>query len=95
MKTVYILNDEKKTEKRYLTKDGTVFEIREMAVQHEKRMKLIASIKEKYNTVFSNGDEVANSIIDGLQRMLEYDRRMVLNGLLYLTTERKSKKASV
>lgn len=95
MKTIYILNDEKKTEKRYLTNDGTVFEMREMAVQHEKRMKLIASIKEKYNTVFTNGDEVANSLMEGLQRMLECDRRVVLNGLLYLTTERKSGKSSV
>ena len=95
MKTVYVLNDQKITEKRYLTNDGTVFEMREMAVQHEKRMKLINSIREKYNKVFSNGDEVADSLMEGLHRMLECDRRVVLNGLLYLTTERKSGKSSV
>lgn len=95
MKTVYILNDAKETEKRYLANDGTVFEMRELAVQHDKREKLISSIKEKYNTVFTNGDDVANSIIDGLQRMLEFDRRTVLNGLLYLTTEKKTRKTSV
>ena len=94
MKTIYIKEDNQLV-KKYIANNGAVYDTKDEAVYSDKREKLISSIKEKYNTVFTNGDEVANSIIDGLQRMLECDRRVVLNGLLYLTTERKSQKSSV
>lgn len=94
MKTIYI-QENNDLVKKYIANNGTVYDTKDEAVYSDKREKLISSIKEKYNTVFTNGDEVANSIIDGLQRMLEYDRKVVLNGFMYLTTERKAKKTSV
>jgi len=94
MKTIYIKEDNQLI-KKYIANNGVVYDTKDEAVYSDKREKLIFSIKEKYNTVFTNGDEVANSIIDGLQRMLEFDRRVVLNGLIMLTTERKSRKTSV
>ena len=94
MKTIYI-QENNDLVKKYIANSGAVYDTKDEAVYNDKREKLISSIKEKYNTVFTNGDEVANSIIDGLQRMLECDRRVVLNGFMYLTTERKAKKTSV
>jgi hypothetical protein len=94
MKTIYI-QENNDLVKKYIANNGAVYDTKDEAVYSDKREKLISSIKEKYNTVFTNGDEVANNIIDGLQRMLEYDRRTVLNGFMYLTTERKAKKTSV
>jgi predicted heme/steroid binding protein len=94
MKTIYI-QENNDLVKKYIANNGAVYDTKDEAVYSDKREKLISSIKEKYNTVFTNGDEVANNIIDGLQRMLECDRRTVLNGFMYLTTERKAKKTSV
>ena len=94
MKTIYI-QENNDLVKKYIANSGAVYDTKDEAVYNDKREKLISSIKEKYHTVFTNGDEVANSIIDGLQRMLECDRRVVLNGFMYLTTERKAKKTSV
>ena len=94
MKTIH-MKENNELVKRYASNDGTVYEMKELAVEHDKRQKTIANIKEAYATVFDNSDEVVNSLIDGLQRMLEFDRRTVLNGLINLTIEKKPRKNKI
>lgn len=91
MKTIH-MKENNELVKRYASNDGTVYEMKELAVEHDKRQKTIVNIKEAYATIFDNSDEMVNSLIDGLQRMLEFDRRTVLNGLINLTIEKKPRK---
>jgi hypothetical protein len=95
MKTIHIKEDNVLV-KRYMTNDGKVYDTKDEAVDHERREKIKLKIKTAYATVFENSDEVVESILEGLYRMLECDRKIVLNGLINLTIDRKPrKKASV
>lgn len=51
----------------------------------------IKSIKKKiiksFGTVFDNPKEVTESLIEGLDRMLEYDRKLIIDGLKKITLD--------
>ena len=46
-------------------------------------------ILESLNTVYDNSEDVLESLLDGLNRMLEYDRRVVLKNLRSLVLNQK------
>ncbi len=91
MKTIHI-KENNMLVKKYMANDGMVYDIKDEAVDHERREKIKLNIKTAYATVFENSDEVVESILDGLNRMLEYDRRIILNGLINLTIDKKPRK---
>jgi hypothetical protein len=47
-------------------------------------------ILESLNTVYDNSEDVLESLLDGLNRMLEYDRRIVL--INFIKKNRKKNK---
>ena len=95
MKTIYV-SENNELIKKYMSNNGVVYDTKDEAVDHERREKIKLNIKTAYATVFENSDEVVESFLEGLYRMLEYDRRIILNGLINLTIDKKPrKKASV
>jgi hypothetical protein len=95
MKTIYV-SENNELIKKYMSNNGVVYDTKDEAVDHERREKIKLNIKAAYATVFDNSDEVVESFLEGLYRMLEYDRRIILNGLINLTIDKKPrKKASV
>jgi len=91
MKTIH-MNENNVLVKKYMTSDSTVYDTKEEAMYHEKREKIKLNIKTAYATVVENSDEVMESLLDGLYRMLECDRKIVLNGLINLTIDKKPRK---
>ena len=84
MKTIKKVKDSVET-KIYQARDGKQFENKNDCKTYEKRIKKIDNVKKSFMTVFNNGDDVYNSLCDGLNIMLETDRKNVLNGLINLT----------
>jgi hypothetical protein len=70
--------------KIYKTFDDVIFMNKKEALLHEKKEKKILAIQNAFATVYDNSDEVLESLLEGLRRMLETDRRTILNGLKYL-----------
>ena len=91
MKTIYV-SENNELIKKYMSNDGVVYDTKDEAVDHERREKIKLNIKTAYATVFDNSDEVVESFLEGLYRMLEYDRRIILNGLINLTIDKKPRK---
>jgi hypothetical protein len=91
MKTIYV-SENNELIKKYMSNDGVVYDIKDEAIDHERREKIKLKIKNAYATVFDNSDEVVESFLEGLYRMLEYDRRIILNGLISLTIDKKPRK---
>jgi hypothetical protein len=67
--------------KIYKTFDDVIFMNKKEALLHEKKEKKILAIQNAFATVYNNSDEVTESLIEGLRRMLETDRKTILNGL--------------
>ena len=91
MKTIHV-SENNELIKKYMANDGTVYETKDEAIDHDKREKIKLKIKTAYATVFTNSDEVVESFLEGLRLMLEYDRRVILNGLISLTIDKKPRK---
>jgi hypothetical protein len=91
MKTIYV-SENNELIKKYMSNNGVVYDTKDEAVDHERREKIKLNIKTAYATVFDNSDEVVESFLEGLYRMLEYDRRIILNGLISLTIDKKPRK---
>jgi hypothetical protein len=82
----YFMKTIKTTEgnKIYKTFDDVIFMNKKEALLHEKKEKKLLAIQNAFATVYNNSDEVLKSLLEGLRRMLETDRRTILNGLKYL-----------
>ena len=76
--------------KTYQAVDGKMFENRHDCIKYERQLETVSNIKKAFSTVFDNSDDVYQALVDGLNVMLETDRKTVLNGLINLTIERKS-----
>lgn len=74
----------------YLAVDGKQFDNRNECLKYERKLETIINIKNALSTVFDNSEDVYESLVDGLQKMTEADRKTVLNGLINLTVERKT-----
>lgn len=79
-------------DKIYQSIDGKEFDNQYECKNYEKRIKLIKKLKKTFGSVFTNGDQVLESIMDGLSVMLEKDRKTILNGFKLLTIEKNKNK---
>ena len=73
----------------YLAVDGKQFDNRNECLKYERKLQTVTNIKNALATVFDNHEDVYESLVDGLQKMTEDDRKIVLNGLISLTVDRK------
>ena len=71
----------------FQTQDGKIFSSREEAKINQEKIKKIKECAEIMNTVFDNSEEVLNSLIEGLERMLQTDRENFINHLSYIITK--------
>ena len=83
-------NGEAVITKVYQAEDGKIFNNRNDCYKYEKRIETVTSIKASLSTVFDNAEDVYASFYDGLNVMLETDRKTVLNGLINLTIDKKT-----
>jgi hypothetical protein len=74
----------------YVAIDGKQFDNRNDCLKYERKLQTAINLKTAFATVFDNHEDVYESLVDGLQRMTEVDRKTVLNGLINLTIDRKS-----
>lgn len=83
-------NGEAVINKVYQAEDGKIFNDRNDCVKYERRIQTITAVKASLSTVFDNAEDVYASLYDGLNVMLETDRKAVLNGLISLTIDKKT-----
>lgn len=74
----------------YIAVDGKQFDNRNECLKYERKLETVTNIKNALATVFDNSEDVYESLVDGLQKMTEADRKTVLNGLINLTIDRKT-----
>ena len=74
----------------YIAVDGKQFDNRNECLKYERKLQTVTNIKNALATVFDNHEDVYESLVDGLQKMTEEDRKTVLNGLINLTIDRKT-----
>jgi hypothetical protein len=74
----------------YLAVDGKQFDNRNECLKYERKLQTVTNIKNALATVFDNHEDVYESLVDGLQKMTEEDRKTVLNGLINLSIDRKT-----
>jgi hypothetical protein len=73
----------------YKAIDGKQFSDRQECLTYERKLTIVANVKNAMATVFDNSEDIYASLVDGLSNMTVEDRKTVLNGLVTLTVERK------